>query len=100
MELKKTSPQDKQGAGLRLFGSTSRTRILCFLYEHAGESFYQREIVFETGLSLRPAQRELSNLVELGIVEKKETKNRVYYGINIESPFFKPLGQICELVSD
>jgi predicted transcriptional regulator len=78
----------------KLFGSTSRTRILPFLYEYTGQSFYQREIMFETGLSLQPAQRELNNLVELGIVKKQETNNRVYYQINTASPFFNPLKSI------
>ena len=40
----------------KLFGSISRARILSFLYAHAGQSFYQREIMYETGLSLRPVQ--------------------------------------------
>lgn len=49
--------------------------------------------MFETGLSLQPTQRELNNLVELGIV-KEETKNRVYYQTNTDSPFFNPLKDI------
>jgi hypothetical protein len=45
---------------------------------------------------LQPAQRELANLLDLGIVKKKETRDRVYYEINALSPFFKPLCEICE----
>jgi len=79
---------------VKLFGSVSRARILSFLYTSVGQSFYQREIMFETGLSLRPVQRELSNLVNLGIVKKQTARNKVYYGINPESPFFRPLREI------
>jgi hypothetical protein len=50
---------------VRLFGSTSRARILALLYTNIGRTFYQREIIYETGLSLQATQRELSNLVEL-----------------------------------
>jgi len=82
----------------RLFGSVSRARILEFLLSHAGRTFYQREIMFETGLTLHPAQRELKNLYDLGIIKKRETLDKVYYEINPLSPFFKPLCEICESV--
>jgi predicted transcriptional regulator len=80
---------------IKLFGSVSRARILCFLYALPGQTFYQREIMYETGLSLRPVQRELNNLLRLGIIKKETTRNRVYYGINGDSPLFKPLKAIC-----
>ncbi len=57
---------------------------------------YQREIMYETGLSLHPTQRELENLLDLGIVKKRETRNRVYYEVDAHSPFFKPLSEICK----
>jgi len=81
---------------VKLFGSISRARILELLLSNFGRTFYQREIMFETALSLQPTQRELANLLELGIVKKRETRDRVYYEINTLSPFFKPLCQICE----
>jgi hypothetical protein len=56
----------------------------------------RREIMFETGLSLQPTQRELENLVNLEIVKKRETRDRVYYELDAQSPFFKPLCEICE----
>lgn len=82
---------------VKLFGSVSRARILELLYAFAGKSFYQREIMHETGLVLRAVQRELSNLMVLGIVKVTKTQNRVYYEINTSSPFYKPLKEICGL---
>ena len=79
----------------RLFGSVSRARILEFLVSQAGRAFYQREIMYETGLSLQPTQRELKNLLDLGIIKRRETADRVYYEIDSLSPFFKPLREIC-----
>ena len=61
----------------RLFGSASRARILQFLLSHAGRAFYQREIMFETGLTLHPAQRELKNLYDLGIIKRRETVDKL-----------------------
>jgi len=79
---------------VRLFGSVSRARVLSFLYAFPGQSFYQRQILFETGLTLLAVQRELGNLVALGIVKRQETVNRVYYEINRDSPLFKPLRNV------
>jgi len=42
-------------------------------------------------------QRELQNLVDLGIVKKAETSNRIYYEINTSSPLYTPLKEICGL---
>ena len=89
---KNTEPEENL---VKLFGSVSRARILAFLYTFLGRSFYQREIVFETGLALRAVQRELDNLAAIGILKIERTRSRVYYGINRTSPLFKPLGEIC-----
>ena len=91
---------DKGEMLVKLFGSTSRARILTILYAYTGKPFYQREIMFETGLSLQAVQRELNNLVDLGIIKKEETQNRIYYRIDERSPFFKPLKEICGLVQE
>ncbi len=80
----------------RLFGSVSRGRILELLISQVGRAFYQREIMYETGLSLQPTQRELKNLFDLGIIKRRETADRVYYEIDPLSRFFKPLCEICE----
>jgi len=84
---------------IRLFGSVSRARILALLICKPGRELYQREIMYETGLALQPVQRELANLVELGIVKKQEADSRVYYQIDTASCFFKPLKEFCELAS-
>jgi len=80
---------------VKLFGSVSRARILNFLYAFEGQSFYQRQIMYETGLALRAVQRELENLASLGLVRIQKTHNKVYYEINRDSPFFKPFREIC-----
>jgi hypothetical protein len=84
----------------KLFGSVSRGKILGFLYAFLGQTFYQREIMFETGLSLYAVQSELGNLVALGIVRTERTLNKVYYEINRESPLFRPLRDIFGSISE
>ncbi len=82
----------------KLFGSTSRPRILDLLLGHPRQIFYQREIMYETGLSLQAVQRELANLLSLGILKRRETKRRIYYQIDMTSPWFKPLRGIFESI--
>jgi predicted transcriptional regulator len=64
-----TKRMDSEETPVKLFGSVSRARILSFLYAFEGQSFYQREIMYETGLVLRAVERELKNLSSLGIVK-------------------------------
>jgi len=96
MSMKDRDHKDERMANL--FGSTSRPRILNFLLTHPEQAFYQREIMYETGLSLQTVQRELENLFRLGILKKRETRARVYYQFDSTSPWFRPLTEICEWV--
>jgi len=52
--------------------------------------------MYETGMSLHPTQRELNNLLTLGIIKKRETKDRVFYEIDAHSTLFKSLSEIFE----
>jgi predicted transcriptional regulator len=94
-QIKKDMDDDERL--VRLFGSTSRPRILGLLLADTGKAFYQREIMYETGLSLQTVQRELHNLVTLGILKREEIDARVYYQIDPTSPLFKPLKEIYHL---
>ena len=95
MSMPKKNKDDTEEMMVKLFGSTSRPRILNLLLSRSEEAFYQREIMYETGLSLQAVQRELENLFSLGILKKRETKARVYYQVDPASPWFKPLREIC-----
>ena len=83
---------------IKLFGSVSRARILALLFSRPHQPLYQREIMHETGLSLQTVQRELRNLVELGILKRHSTNQKVYYQISSASSFFGPLKGIFGLV--
>ena len=85
---------DPEEPFVKLFGSISRARILALLIGRQGQQLYQREIMYEVGFPLQPVQRELQNLVGLGIVREVRTPNHIYYEINTHSHFFKPLKEI------
>ena len=93
MTTKNKDPMEKMI--VRLFGSTSRPRILRFLLSRPQQAFYQREVMYETGLSLQAVQRELENLFGLGVIKKREANAKVYYQIDTTSPWFRPLKEIC-----
>ncbi len=78
----------------KLFGSISRVRILAILFRRPYQPLYQREVMYETSLSLQTVQRELRNLIELGILKRHSTNQKVYYQISSTSSFFKPLKEI------
>jgi len=79
---------------IKFFGSTSRARILSLLLGTPEMSFYQREIMYETALSLQAVQRELTNLTVLEIIKREGTASEVYYRVCTQSPCFKPLREI------
>ena len=95
MKLRSPVRKDRELSPLeKLFGSTSRARILSLLFEEPHKSFFQREVMFETGQSLQAIQRELENLVGMGIVRRTEMGSRVYYQTDDTSRLFKPLKEI------
>ena len=76
-----------------LFGKTRRA-ILSLLYGRADEAFYLRQIVKITGIGLGPAQRELKQLTDAGIILRELKGNLVYYRANAKCPIFNELKNI------
>ncbi|MBI4288748.1 MAG: nucleotidyltransferase domain-containing protein [Chloroflexi bacterium] len=73
-----------------LFGKTRRA-VLSLLYGRAGEALYLRQIARAAGVGLGPAQRELKQLTDAGIVLRSVQGRRVYYRANARSPIFQEL---------
>jgi predicted nucleotidyltransferase/Fe2+ or Zn2+ uptake regulation protein len=73
-----------------LFTKTRRA-VLSLLYGHADESFYLRQIVRMTGTGLGPAQRELKQLTDTGIIRRFVQGHQVYFQANPDSPIFNEL---------
>ena len=70
-----------------LFGRT-RGAVLAALYGHVGEAFYLRQLARLTDIALGPVQRELRQLVDAGLVNKKTIGTQTFYTANQESPVF------------
>ncbi len=73
-----------------LFGQTRRA-VLALLFGRGGDSFYLREIVRLTGAGMGAVQRELHQLVESGLVDRRKHGKQVYFSANSRSPVFQEL---------
>jgi len=78
-----------------LFGHT-RAAVLAVLYGHVGDAFYLRQLARLTDISLGPVQREIRQLVEAGLVNKRTVGAQTLYSANQDSPVFH---EIKNLVS-
>jgi len=82
--------QRKNNLGTILFGK-ARRGILSLLHGHADEEYYLRQIARTTGIGIGPVQRELKQLTEAGIIQRRVQGRQVYYQANPGSPVFKEL---------
>ncbi|MCC6638975.1 hypothetical protein IT409_00270 [Candidatus Falkowbacteria bacterium] len=56
----------------QLFGSQTRVRLLQLFLNNPGQQFYVRELTRIIDSQINAVRREISNLVELGVVEEVE----------------------------
>jgi len=85
-----STAQRKNNLGTTLFGK-ARRGILSLLYGHADEEYYLRQIARTTGIGIGPVQRELKQLTDSGIIQRRIHGRQVYYKANPDSPIFKEL---------
>ncbi|MCA9348122.1 transcriptional regulator [Candidatus Saccharibacteria bacterium] len=87
----------------QLFGSKTRVKLLRLFYSNPNRSFYVREITRKVDEQINSVRRELANLLSIGIIASDNTNNRLYYEVNQEFEYFKPLLEIfgsSDLVMD
>lgn len=78
----------------QLFGSKTRVKLLQLFYSNPNRSFYVREITRQIDEQINSVRRELSNLLNVGIISSESTNNRLYYEVNKSFQFYAPLSQI------
>lgn len=87
----------------QLFGSKTRVKLLRLFYSNPNRSFYVREITRKIDEQINSVRRELSNLLSIGIISSDTTNNRLYYEVNQDYEYFRPLSEIfgtVEVVAD
>jgi hypothetical protein len=78
----------------QLFGSKTRVKLLQLFYSNPNRAFYVREITRKIDEQINSVRRELSNLLSIGIITSDATNNRLYYEVNQEYEFYKPLAMV------
>jgi len=78
----------------QLFGSKTRVKLLQLFYSNPNRAFYVREITRKIDEQINSVRRELSNLLNIGIITSDNTNNKLYYEVNQKYEYFEPLQQI------
>jgi len=77
-----------------LFGSKTRVKLLHLFLNNPGKAFYVREITRLIDEQINSVRRELSNMLEVGIITSQNTDNKLYYEINQRYEFYVPFRAI------
>ncbi|MBC7943065.1 transcriptional regulator [Candidatus Saccharibacteria bacterium] len=77
-----------------LFGSKTRVKLLHLFLNNPGQSFYVREITRKIDEQINSVRRELSNMLEVGIITSDSADNKLYYQVNQRHEYYIPLRAI------
>ncbi len=77
-----------------LFGSKTRVKLLHLFLNNPGKAFYVREITRLIDEQINSVRRELSNLLEVGVITSDSADNKLYYEINQRYEFYVPFRTI------
>ncbi len=78
----------------KLFGSKTRVKLLHLFMNHPGQSFYVREITRLIDEQINSVRRELSNMLEVGVITSQTSDNKLYYEVNQRYEFYTALRAI------
>jgi hypothetical protein len=77
-----------------LFGSKTRVKLLHLFLNNPGQPFYVREITRKINEQINSVRRELSNMIEIGIITSDSSENKLYYQINQRYEYYLALKSI------
>ena len=77
-----------------LFGSKTRVKLLHLFLNHPGQSFYVREITRVIDEQINSVRRELSNMLDVGVITSDSGDNKLYYTVNQRYEYYTALRAI------
>lgn len=77
-----------------LFGSKTRVKLLHLFLNNPGKAFYVREITRLIDEQINSVRRELSNMLEVGIITSDSADNKLYYEVNQRYEYYVPFRAI------
>lgn len=78
----------------KLFGSKTRVKLLHLFMNHPGQAFYVREITRIIDEQINSVRRELSNMLEVGVITSDTSDNKLYYQVNQRYEYYTALRAI------
>ncbi len=75
----------------QLFGSKTRVKLLQLFYSNPNRSFFVREITRKIDEQINSVRRELSNLLNVGIITSETNNNKLYYEVNQKFEYYSTL---------
>lgn len=77
-----------------LFGSKTRVKLLHLFLNNPDKAFYVREITRIINEQINSVRRELANMLSIGIITSDSADNKLYYQVNKQYEYYKPLKNI------
>lgn len=77
-----------------LFGSKTRVKLLHLFLNNPGKAFYVREMTRLIDEQINSVRRELSNMLNVGIITSDTADNKLYYEVNQRYEHYLPLRAI------
>jgi hypothetical protein len=77
-----------------LFGSKTRVKLLHLFLNNPGKAFYVREITRLIDEQINSVRRELSNMLEVGVITSDSSDNKLYYEVNQRYEYYVPFRAI------
>ncbi len=77
-----------------LFGSKTRVKLMHLFFNNPNKSFYVREITRLIDEQINSVRRELSNMLNVGVITNDTVDNKLYYQIDHSYPYFYAFEQI------
>ena len=75
----------------KILVSEVRVNILKLLLLNPNRAFHIRAIVRQVGAEINAVRRELDNLFEINLVNRRQSSNKIFYQIETSHPFFSDL---------
>ena len=77
-----------------LFGSKTRVKLLHLFLNNPGKAFYVREITRLIDEQINSVRRDLSNMLDVGIITSDSADNKLYYEVNQRYEYYVPFRAI------
>lgn len=84
----------------RILGSKTKTNLISVLISHPESTFVENELAKEAGVSISEANRQIMDLVNVGLISMHRIGKSKVYQVNQKHFLFKPLKTLFRSLDD